>query len=1218
MCSKPVGEREEIPIQFTGGKSARRSSMDVSVFKKTGLNKWEKQELTDLDSKMIRDAFENIRAVGERSGSKAWGAFKKEGAVLKITKKQIKDGKKDLLSDKTVDGKTRKEVRSCLESSFRVIENVFGKETQIEINVLPPAQLFKKRFDEDKQVYKQNYELFFKFDNEAKQTFLANGISEEGFLRVKKNFRDMLTAWHKLQSVPEETQPHLEQKNYREALVYFTSNFNETYSVFCNAMREVYLDQLMLKSHLGENHDFQVQTHLPAFYRDMARELHDYVEDRLQRQEMPDVSKVMQEIENTEGHFTKFTSFVVTTQRQIKNLINQEDQFQQQVTESRQNFENHEFIASLEAKGWHQSEIADHRQALANVQDVSNHMIAQLKSVEALLQDGFIQEGIEQYANFKESFKDYADQLEKLNIPQNLARGRFFTEELPQLFQIDLNHLNHHLDFLESLEQRVKDLGLPRASIDPSKWEKASKSIKATQSTFRDTLKPSLLEQHLNDNYEKTKILEGQIRQFVDAYSSHRELLEELMRREGASTLEASFMFNYYSDLLNTVFVQFNTRMQTVVDSANKQNYEEAMEQYTQLIEDFQEIFETRGVYAALASEGLLADPVKNALNNFQLRLGFKSGEIRHALSLQRVVTNRQMVFNDAIKYAKNIELPLPENIVQVQEKFENCIQMQLNKIVDFESLTKETTSFFEMPQSFSNEKSQAWKAVLRQNKWSESEMKSFKMIATEYASLVRPLRRGKQAIKTEKDPIKQRDLQAQIKQLADELMPRINNLHKKFNAKGGMERLRSLESMSRDFNAQLPENEKETKFEQEATHFVNRMKERAVFLNELYEDLGIFSKFQNGEIGKLLFERLDSNDPAFISVFSTSGWSRADVRALCSWYDTYIEAALPLSQVKRALDNDPENPELQKSFKAVAKKQLPAMKKLSREFGQKFKDFNRVKKLESAIQGYKNFCANEVERLRTQLKEDMPANQREIDNALLNKYQTSEKQLSQVSFSVVSEMNQLAVDASKMLERPLSWDEKYLDVLFDAKSPLQRIRINKKEPIWDSFLQKSNVSKRDIQDVKKLYSQFQSELLQLAKLERKFGQNPKDIKNNEKFLEEIRQKRGRIVELQINLIKVRDKIDKLQQAVLEFNLHLINNYNSMKQEMESSQLISGAPSQVFQQAAARTRASEFGNLSDMEIEDLIHLTSQINLVEAFDNKNQLWESTYKRFRDFL
>src|SRR5262249_39559177 len=151
-------------------------------------------------------------------------------------------------------------------------------------------------------------------------------------------------------------------------------------------------------------------------------------------------------------------------------------------------------------------------------------------------------------------------------------------------FHLDLTHVNTHLQTLQAITEDVKKANLKSETkiLDEARLNTALGAMDTVSKELSEAQKYHILATKFNSDQQQNVTLERRIGQFVEKFTSHNLLFQDIMRKHGISDLESSFIFNVYPQVYEAI-TDWNRKHQSVVDLANQKKYEEALETYTQL-----------------------------------------------------------------------------------------------------------------------------------------------------------------------------------------------------------------------------------------------------------------------------------------------------------------------------------------------------------------------------------------------------------------------------------------------------------------------------------------------------------------------------------------------------------------------------------------------------------------------------------------------------------
>ncbi len=707
----------------------------------------------------------------------------------------------------------------------------------------------------------------------------------------------------------------------------------------------------------------------------------------------------------------------------------------------------------------------------------------------------------------------------------------------------------------------------------------------------------------LSNYQEFNEEMTERIGTFVNAYQGNRELFESVMRKHGISDLGSAFIFNHFVPLY-AALQEWDEAFQKLVDLANTNEYEAALEAFTVLIkDDLPKLLEkVRNVH--FAAERFNAPQVQKAFQKFAIKAGLPDAQqiLDDLSNIKKIGQVHQLNFVESIKKAREAGIPVAEEAGLVSDQLKDRLRTEEDALPIFNSLfvqNQRLMYFFDHKglMQAHHPLHKQWKDIRNKHGWSLEKITAFTNLTNQYAAHIRPLKQAQQAINMEADPTKKRALQAQLKELARKVMPQINQLHRELQKHGGLGQLRLLSQAARELYSPKSDLQTVQGLQKEADGIVGLIEERIAYVNKLYNDLGLVAP-PTETVSRALLQGPHARDQTFMDVLKDKGWDLAKIQKLSTWYDAYLKEVYPLDRAKRNLDADPENVILQKEFKKVVDKQIPKLNVLSKEFKATFGKKQSLNDLEDAINTYKQKLTDALLDLKNAQKKVGPRYagvSTEVKNI-----EASLRMLSSWSISAEFDRNQtFVIEMDRLAKQPMSWDKDFLKELVpNPSSPLMKYSASMGRAPWQKYLEDNKVEKENVESILKLLNKYQQHLEKIMILERKLEAHPED--------EDLRLHLINKFSLHINSLQSIDrefsnmsiKITPLEQALRDLKSRLEQDINLMRQAG----------------AGEKGEMLEAAQKTELEARNLLLIVNRLGVLDAFHQKRDFVADLMRRF----
>lgn len=1294
--TKPVSE--EHPPLVERVSTAVKGRLEITVAVKNKKGEWETPELNETEKLLLQNAIETIRRLGQQKQTKMWQKLNEEGADVRVEKNGIfyQEGQtwKNLLDDKTIESKTRKEVLSTLKSVTGVVGDLSKTkgtiaakaEVVIQVHVASTGDVFKKRLEKQEKTNQKLLQINQQIqDSQWKNTLKDKGFSTEDISLMTAKMEELTQVSGLMTDAMREVDRLIGQNKTEEAVHYYITYIPRYYGIYCDAMREWQKEQKFLTAWLGSNEEanpFQVDIGYPGFFAEAANEFFLYAEKTIPGQ--VDTKSALDEIKKIQKNYSSFLELEDFVDEKVRNLELAEKAFNDQLVQSLNSFNTPEFAQRMKLEGWSQPEIDDYRSKLEALKSQSDIAMQILINTRSYLYAGYVQEGMNYFAEqMNDYYSSYTEACAGLVFLQSLARGRIF-EQLPQPFSLDLRHPSLYATFLGEASERTKManvIDITNSKVaDENVWKETLQFMSTKRDELSETiLYPSLALQLYNTQKSNLK-LTNQIKRFAEAYKAHREQFEFIMRKYGVTDLESAMIFNHYEEIYQALNV-WDKEFQHIVDLGNQKKYQEAVDTYAKMINETYPNFVAKLHNANLATPKLRQRHIVEAFKEFTTRQSIpETAELLTTLSSERLIEREKLNFNKALSTALEghilEEEHFSETIKQAREKIDSQSSSSNQEIADFERLFKQDLRFFQFF-TYGNLKhnpefKKTWSTIIHRYGWTQDQIERFTELYNSYAELIHPLKEAEQAIIAEANPQKKRALLAQLKEIANALIPETQKLKREMEKLGGFKKLqtlhniavesavvaevktpaiakRQLESKYQGFSMEmrsmgfqsandlidklelfidsLPPAERtimqksfqeelaliaEIKFAdgiiKEADSLIALMQDRTKYLDKLYTKLGLYSDWEFGSVNKLLLAGPHAQREVFKGLLQDKKWNAVELRKLNTWYDSYMLESIPLVQAKEALDSDPENIFLQKEFKKILKQQIPKLSSLSKELNEKFGGWSRLRELDSAIAQYKNLMVTESAKITARLESTFSETQIKQLNKELEDINTSLKMLN--AFKLTDVILKTDASIAESERQLLSWDSEFLKALTARDSSLTEIRSPDGNELWSQFLKEN---KADVVSVIKLHQKYQNELQRIAELERKLEAHPENERLRLELLRELNNQEVKLRHLEGQYQTDLGKITNVQNALNRLDTEL----NTILQEIEGHEKDAVAAFVVGKEIHNKeilTLRNRVNGRSNAQIRELINFIQQLNVEKAFQEKQKFWTDTRNQF----
>ncbi|NGX53992.1 MAG: hypothetical protein K1000chlam4_00713 [Chlamydiae bacterium] len=677
------------------------------------------------------------------------------------------------------------------------------------------------------------------------------------------------------------------------------------------------------------------------------------------------------------------------------------------------------------------------------------------KHAEILQSAGLVEDAI---SNINKEYMSLRDQAGLLTLKMQMARKQLAEDAIPlalETYSTALEKYDQYLKTFETIEKLVEPfreklgpkspllIDFEQPTLNLSALTRLTAQAKEQQVTSQVAEKRLSLVQELQakdiEDREKTlfqkaigevvkteKTFCQQISQFANGYRQNETKIKDALRKKGYSDLEVAYLFSHFPDVAQvSEEMQKGLRGVQALSFVGKQ--EEAMDRYAQLMNEvypaYCEVMK-RGIFAQsemglINRGGVFFDDVEEILEKYNLvaltegqkKLAFNDLGTLMIASTQRL-PRHEFLYESAMKKAGNDPRWEPA-LKQIREN-NKAVNTAIDRSGDFtdEDLTIATS------------------AALTKN-LSKKELPRFKAFYAEQAKVVGPIYNGWLAAKAESDPIKQRAYRAQLKKMVERSLPKLRKVDERLEKFGGMERLKELESTITD--------EKSLK---EVKKFRQSILDRSHFIYDLMEDLHIQMKGEPGSVDRII------QDKALKAQLDVQGVKKGALSKFGRLYDSYLKAFEPLFLAKKALDDDPDNFQLQEALARTYKQQLPKLNSISRQM-----KMSEIEKFSSVIDAEKKSVEKSLSATGLLFPEQRVGLEKR--QQMLGKIPSYASHL--------KEMESLIGDVVKDVHLGMSGDRNFIQKMLIKAKFIE-------DPAWKRTLSLNNVEDKDLKELNRFH----------------------------------------------------------------------------------------------------------------------------------------------------
>jgi hypothetical protein len=1265
-----------------------------------------KKEPTALSEEMRASMVNALHAV-RLQGIKKLG----ESGTLKITKDKIlaQKGNKwiDLLQDKEVSRTQRKKA----EKIISIMASVLGKENAVIHVEVSQKKTIEKVFEhhllaeEHYLTSVKNAEIKLQLSSTV-QLLNEKNIDDEKIAEITLSLKTLRKAAQDVYNIMGKVNTHLRKETpeeVRAALDIYAQKMPLAFEKYCQAQKAWQSEQLYIRNLCGD--EMPAELGLDIFHPErqdlIAAELTRSVKQVITDLDEQVLIQTNAMIQTAAFQYKEYLYLIDPIEKKMTELYAKEWAFNDELEAALEAL-NEDFIAQRVRDGFLKDDLEEYRNTLEFIKQHSDVAVNVIHKSLSWLKIGNIEQAIDHFvAEFDNLYPSYIDNCRYLFIPQMLSKGKYLGNPLEaKPFNINLKHPLLHATFLNDVHHlvgktnsRLSQMGLrtqvnletgeefplytPQAPVVaiPDSLPTTLSAMKDKVSELNYDLFQPKLAQTINVNHKRNAgftVINGQpaaglmhqIGAFVEKYKTHRELFEAVMRQHGISDLESSFIFNNFLDA-HEALKAWNQRFQHVVDLANQEKYEEAMQHYADMmLEDFPSLTARLGQFN-VAAKKISEGRVQKAFVNFAARTGISNaGQVLSSLWLENTAINLEREFQECVNlmqestFVEEEEVPwmdVTPHILNAQEAAKKALRQSESEYYQFVGWMPGNAHFM----NFFNQLKSSEVDIFKKYDWTSGDMKAFDQLYRRFASVVRPLREADHAIVTETDAQKKRALAAQRKELAKKLMPEIEKLEAALQKSGGfakleyfiqavkiigvrggfaanprtelealyaskenvagtdfmsaddlINRLESVieshapterENLRNEFRQEL-QLIQQIRFIEWASSSALLLRDQAKYLDSVSVDLGYMPKNQMNKVKTVLLEAHKNEE--FKRSLESAGWSEKDLNRLNTLYNAYEKQSLPLEKAKAEFEADPESVELQQAFRKMTETVVPKLHQLETDIRREF-GIDKVERLESEMKNFAGLLTESHDRISIELNDTNTTKKVKAKLIpIVENIAASIRTLSDPPFlKTIDEIREMCIASERVaLQSLMSWDKDFFRVLSSKKSPL--LLVKKDDAIyWNQLLDDNGLKSTDVEKIVKLYESYQQSLKQIVLLERKLEAHPEDTKTRSALISQLNKNRKKLQQLERDFTEINQEVGNLEMTIRELNNHLKNVQNEMLQSGESDS-----------ETRALRNEEQTGGLSDEQIAALIDLTDHLKLLDAFNQKQHFIHGTYRRF----
>lgn len=831
MSNFIVGEGpQRIPV----GRARNPLQISYAVFNKK-TQQWETPQLSVEENHMIHAAIDSIRLLGEKSGA-IGSEFKKEDALIEITPTAVlvkRDGTDwiNILDDRAVPKETRNAFRKIISSVTAVLGDLSktrskealgtainddelkslpgSKGVVIEVKVTPTSQSFSQREEEDRVFDAQVSEVEGYLTSQIYTDFLKScGFNEEKMTRFQEEGKALKEASESVHAILQNVTTLIRENKIHEAGQYCVEYLPYYYGRLVDAMRNWQMDQWELESVLGvdpQTNPFQIDTSRLEMLEKTFVELAFYAETGDPHH--VDFSEALGHISAYRTSFENFIKLADKSYVAIRDLEDKHAVYLADVVKSVEAFEDPDLTEFMKEHGYSEEEIDEHRQRLTELRTVSEEVSALVSETRSLLVAGRVQEAFDKYSEgMRELQPKLKPVLQRLISLQKVANGRLpdplfiFNIPLDEILRCQLGFLAQSKEIMTNFP--VTDSNYTSLLSDRS-LDELSFVFESTNRTLASEQSYSSFSNHIDHLQKSYARTTHALAQFVIPFQKYRETLEAMMREEGYSDLETSRICNFLVGA-SVQLEEWNKEFQKVVDSTNRKDDQQAIEQLVKLFQErYQRVIDA--VQPILTNRRLFRE-ARSVFQNFLAQAGVAqpSQVLEHIDHLKDLPKHLLENFEKSLSlfFSRLDEMPPAwielRSTLQDKLEFFNQFPARFQKVYEKSDLLASLFNYrgiLRHPQY-----GQLWQRLLIKQGWTPQKIEAYINVYQAYAEEIKSLHEAEFAFTHESDPLKKRALRSQLQELANRRTPAINKLQKELQALGGTEVLKSMQQIANEF----------------------------------------------------------------------------------------------------------------------------------------------------------------------------------------------------------------------------------------------------------------------------------------------------------------------------------------------------------------------------------------------------------------------------------
>ncbi|NGX55534.1 MAG: hypothetical protein KR126chlam2_01170 [Chlamydiae bacterium] len=666
--------------------------------------------------------------------------------------------------------------------------------------------------------------------------------------------------------------------------------------------------------------------------------------------------------------------------------------------------------AVFQKTGLNDKAIAELKLKYEKLQKKVDPLTAQMEGCRALLIDSEISEALKLFSTALRDYTVFCQLIEDVGAAlKPLKLGA----ENPLL--IDPSQPTLLFSALDQLYNQAVDKNLTSEEarnrlVDMEKTRTGA--IKARQETK--------FQKSVGETLETEKSFCRIISHFATHYRQNETQIKDALRKKGYSDLEVAYLFGHFSEAAKA-----SEEMQKGLEEVQTLSLDggevEAMDRYARLMEDVYPSYcavMQRGIFAHSEAvsrnvQGIFFSDVRDVLASYKLvpqepghELSFEDFDTLMSVSTQRLPRHK-MLYEAAMKEARakpeEGKVALLESaltLIEANNSAVNKAMVQLGRLTDEGVLPPVSRA-------------------LTQN-LTDKEVAPFKALYAEQAKVIGPIYKGWLVTLVESDPARQRACRAQLRQLVLKSLSQLKKVDQSLTRAGVLEQLKGMEN-------------------EQVQDFRQSMVDRSHFVYDLLEDLHIQMKYEPHTVDRIL------GDSILLVQMEAKGVTRKELSQFGRLYDRYMKEFEPLFLAKGALDDDPDNFQLQETLARTYKKQLPKLNRIAEQM-----KMSQIKKLSDAVKA--------IPEADPEVLAILPAKQRE----LIERRQAALKGIPDYS-AHLKEMEVLVGEVQRDVHLGMTGDRNFIQKLLIRAKFI-------KDSAWKRTLSLSGVDEKDLRDLNRFH----------------------------------------------------------------------------------------------------------------------------------------------------